>query len=96
MAASLEVRTKQRTVIEFLVADRETTIPAKETKVDTLIRANRRITLDELASELGIGNGSAQNIADFLGFTKVRSRWVSRQLTDENKAERVNCSTELL
>ena len=40
------------------------TNPANEMKANTLIRADKRITLDELASELGVSHGSAQNIVD--------------------------------
>ena len=69
--------------------------PANKTKADTLIRADRRITTDELASVLGVSHGSAHNIVESLEYSKVCAHWVPRQLTDEHKAERVNCSTEL-
>ena len=69
--------------------------PANKTKVDTLIRADRRITIDELASVLGVSHGSAHSIVESLEYSKVCARWVPRQLTDEHKAERVNCCTEL-
>ena len=69
--------------------------PAKKIKVDTLIRAHRRITIDELVSVLGVSHGSAQSIVESLKYSKVCARWVPRQLTDEHKAERVDCCTEL-
>ena len=68
---------------------------ANKTKADTLIRADRRITIDELASVLGASHGSAHNIVESLEYSRVCARWVPRQLTDEHKAERVNCCTEL-
>lgn len=148
MAASLEIRMKQRAVIEFLVAEGETPAnihkrlhavykdetldysnvwrwsqrlmenspelgnasirdlprvgrpstslnPVNKTKADALIRGDRRITIDELASELGLSHGSACNIVASLGFSKVCARWVPRLLTDEHKAERVTCCIEL-
>ena len=69
---------------------------ANETKTVTLIKADSYITLDELASELGVSHSSAHNIVDFLDFSKVRACWVLRQLTDEHKAERVNCFLKTL
>ena len=47
--------------------------PVNETKMDTLIRADRRITLNELTSELGVSHGSAHNLVGFPGFSKMYS-----------------------
>ena len=69
--------------------------PANKRKADTLIKADRRITIDELASVLVVSHGSAHNIVESLEYSKVGARWVPRQLTDEHRAERVNCCTEL-
>ena len=69
--------------------------PANKTKANTVIRADRRITIDELASVLGVSHGSAHNIVESLKYSKLCARWVPRQLTDGHKAERVNCCTEL-
>ena len=63
---------------------------------DKLIREDRRITLDELASELGVSHGSAHHLLESLGYSKVFARWVPRQLTDEHKAERVSKCSELI
>ena len=151
-AAQMEVRQKQRAVIEFLVLEGETTSnihkrlqnvykdealdfstvyrwvrrlgnadePGDEeeptslsdkhrtgrpltsvnatnkAKADQLIRANRRISLDELSVELQVSHGSAHNLVKSLGFSKVCARWVPRQLTAEHKTERRRCCTELL
>ena len=157
MAAPLELRQKQRAVIEFLVCEGETpvnihrglqnvykeitldysnvrrwvcrlndekvgtasvadkprsgrpsssVIPANNAKSDALIREDRRTTLDELedrrttldelAESLGVSHGSAYNIVGSLGFSKVCTRWVPRELTTERKTDRVNACTELL
>ena len=68
---------------------------ANKTKADTLIRADRRIAIDELASVLRVSHGSAQNIVESLEYSKLCVRLIPRQLTDEHKAERVNCCTKL-
>ena len=64
--------------------------------VDKLIRENRHTTLDELASELEVNHGSAHLLVESLGYSKVCTRWVPRQLTDERKAERVTNAVNLL
>ena len=132
MATPSEVHLKQRAVIEFLVAERETTVnihkrlqtvykdktldysnvwrwthrlittsensesqelgnaslrnkpragrqstsvnPANKTKAGTVIRADRRITIDEFASVLGVSHGSAHNIVESLEYSKVCAR----------------------
>ena len=59
--------------------------PANKTKADTLIRADRRITIDELTSVLGVSHGSAHKTVESLEYSKVCVRWVPRQLTDKHK-----------
>ena len=128
MATLSEIRLKQRAVIEFLVAEGETTVdihkrlqtvykdktldysnvwrwvhrlmtnsensesqelgnaslrdkfraghlstsvnPANKRKADTLIRADRRITFNELASVLGVSHGSAHNVVEMMKMIK--------------------------
>ena len=50
--------------------------PAYKTKADTLIRADRRITIDELASEFGVSHGSAHNIVESPEYLNVCACWV--------------------
>ncbi|GFY76676.1 uncharacterized protein TNIN_161821 [Trichonephila inaurata madagascariensis] len=51
---------------------RTTTTDANVGKVDDMIRANRRITIDEVAEEFGISHERAQNIIhDILRYRKV-------------------------
>ncbi|GFY37795.1 histone-lysine N-methyltransferase SETMAR [Trichonephila inaurata madagascariensis] len=51
---------------------RTATTDANVGKVDDMIRANRRITIDEVAEELGISHKRAQNIThDILQHRKV-------------------------
>ncbi|KAF8785105.1 Histone-lysine N-methyltransferase SETMAR like protein [Argiope bruennichi] len=62
-----------------------------------MVLANRRITIDEVASALNISHGSAHEIIhDELGFHKVCARWVPRQLTAEHKLIRVRVCQRLL
>ena len=148
MSADVEVRQKQRTVIEFLVAEGEIPInihrrmknvygddtidysnvkrwvnrlkdtgmvgkasvkdmprsgrpssavnPVNSAKANALIRADRRITTDELALALNVSKGSAHNVVDSLGYSKVCARWVPRQLSEDHKTARVDMCTQLL
>ena len=45
---------------------------------------------------LGGSAGSAVKIMDTLGYTKVCSRWISRQLTEAHKQSRIEACSELL
>ncbi|GFS64223.1 uncharacterized protein TNIN_316481 [Trichonephila inaurata madagascariensis] len=56
---------------------RTATTDANVGKVDDMIRANRRITIDEVVEELGISHERAQSIIhDILRYRKVSARWV--------------------
>ena len=70
--------------------------PDNKTYADELIRTDRRITVEELASKLDVSIGSAHSIVASLGYSKVCARWVPRQLTEDHKTERVRCCTQLL
>jgi hypothetical protein len=43
---------------------------------DDIIHANRRIINRQLAVQLSVSNGSAIEITDALGYSKVCTRWV--------------------
>ncbi|GFR27100.1 histone-lysine N-methyltransferase SETMAR [Trichonephila clavata] len=76
---------------------RTATTDANVGKVDDMIRANRRITIDEVAEELGISHERAQNIIhDILRYRKVSARWVPRQLTSTHQEQRMAVSLEHL
>ena len=70
--------------------------PDNKNYADELIRTDRRITVEELASKLDVIIGSAHSIVASLGYSKVCARWVPRQLTEDHKTERVRCCTQLL
>jgi histone-lysine N-methyltransferase SETMAR len=71
--------------------------PESLEQVERIIRENRRITIDEVALELGISHGSAHHIMhDILQYHKVAARWVPRQLTLELKERRMDACEELM
>jgi transposase len=62
-------------------------------KVDELIRQDRRITLREIAAQLGVGHHEVREMMEILGYRKVCSRWVPRLLTGTEEHETAgNCS----
>ena len=62
-----------------------------------LIRANRRITVEEVAGRLNVSVGSAYSlIHDSLKFSKVCDMWVPKELTEDHKRKRLDiCSRHL-
>jgi histone-lysine N-methyltransferase SETMAR len=66
-------------------------------RVEDIIRADRRVTIDNVAAAIGCSHGLAYSIMhDVLNFCKVCSRWVPRQLTEEDKMNRMGISLEHL
>ena len=61
-----------------------------------MIRDDRRITIDDIAERVGVSHGSAVNIVNELGFAKVCTRWVPRQLLDFHKQARFEACSELI
>ena len=70
--------------------------PDNKTYANELIRTDRCITVEELASKLDVSIGSAHSIVASLGYSKVCACWVPRQLMEDHKTERVCCCTQLL
>jgi hypothetical protein len=65
--------------------------------VEELIRADRRITIDSVATAPGCSHGLAFNIMqDHLKFQKVCSQWVPRELKDREKMNEMGLSLKLL
>lgn len=66
-------------------------------KVEKLVKENRRIKLKELEASLGIGRPAIVSILhEHLGLSKVCTRWVPRLLTREQKEIRSSSSLELM
>ena len=65
--------------------------------VEQLIMKDRRITVDEIATAMGISHGTAHTILhEKLNMNKVSARWVPRQLTLEHKNNRLDMCASLL
>jgi hypothetical protein len=66
-------------------------------RVHAMILDNRRVTIDEMVYHLLISHGSVHEIThNRLGFRKVCARWVSKQLTEEHKRNRLAICRSLL
>jgi len=65
--------------------------------VRDLIFQNRRLSIREIAEDVGIRFGSCQAIlTEKLNMHRVAAKFVHRGLTEDQKANRVNISQELL
>ena len=61
--------------------------------VEDLIKSDRRVILDEIATKLDISHGTVYAIVrEKLHFSKVSCRWVPKMLTDDHKMQRLMAS----
>ena len=61
--------------------------------VEDLIKSDRRVTLDEIATKLDISHGTVYAIVrEKLHFSKVSCCWVPKMLTDDHKMQRLMAS----
>jgi len=66
-------------------------------QIEQRIRDYRLVTVDEIDVEFNMSHGSAYHIVhDDLGYRKVCSRWVPRQLSDDHKQARQTICQEHL
>ncbi|GFU20285.1 histone-lysine N-methyltransferase SETMAR [Trichonephila clavipes] len=66
-------------------------------RVEKMIQNDRRVTLREISSELGLSYCSVQRIvSDVLPYSKVSAGWVLRALSDEPKVTRMMWSLTFL
>ncbi|GFO17886.1 histone-lysine N-methyltransferase SETMAR [Plakobranchus ocellatus] len=67
------------------------------TRVDELIRCDRRMKIREIALKLEIPKSTVHEIVhDTLGYRKVSARWVPKMLTEDHKLQRVEIWQRLL
>ncbi|GFO28552.1 histone-lysine N-methyltransferase SETMAR [Plakobranchus ocellatus] len=67
------------------------------TRVDELIRCDRRMKMREIALKLEIPKSTVHEIVhDTLGYRKVSAGWVPKMLTEDHKLQRVEISQRLL
>jgi len=66
--------------------------------VEETVHANRRVLLKQLEEQFNLSHGTIWDIVhESLGYRKVCSRWVPRQLTEDHKKPRMGASlTHLL
>jgi histone-lysine N-methyltransferase SETMAR len=65
-------------------------------KVNEMIRSNRKLTIREIADELNISFGSVQHIlTNVLNMKRVSAKFVPRNLTPEQKEQLLSISLEL-
>jgi len=66
-------------------------------RVEDIILADRRVTIDAVATAIGCSLGQAYSMMhEGLRFYKVCSRWVPRQLTPQHKSQRMGLSLQHL
>lgn len=63
--------------------------------IKSLVEADRRLTVDTMASESELSVGTVHKILhEDLGLSKVSARWVPRLLTDEHKRQQVQMARD--
>ena len=68
----------------------EIATPAALQRVENIIRADRRVTIDTVATAIVCSHGQVYNMMhERLGFHKVCSRWMPRQLAPQHKSQRM-------
>ena len=73
------------------------TTEEKINEVRALIQQGRRITVDQMATELDISHGTAWHlVTENLGMKKLCSRWIPHVLTEEQKVNRMLVSSQHL
>jgi hypothetical protein len=75
------------------VRQRTAATEGNKQRVDELIRKDRRITVREIATQLGVGHHEVHGMMEILRYRKVCSRWIPSLLTgtEEHKTAG-NCS----
>ena len=66
-------------------------------KVESMVMADRRLTINDIATGVGLSHGTVCTILHKrLKMNKVCCRWVPRNLSDGDQMKRLECSRELL
>ncbi|GJQ73482.1 hypothetical protein Trydic_g13839 [Trypoxylus dichotomus] len=65
-------------------------------KVDTLIREDCRLKIQEIALLIGVSKSSIHKIVSELGNRKVSARWARKLLADQHKMQRMVAAIGLL
>jgi histone-lysine N-methyltransferase SETMAR len=67
----------------------------KKKIVDEIIKEDRRVTLDAIATKLRIGRSAFQEMIGSLGYRRICARWVPRILTEDHKFQRIAIASEI-
>jgi hypothetical protein len=65
-------------------------------RVDEIIKEDRGVTLDSIATKLGIGHNAVQEMTGSLGYLKICARWVLRLLTEHHKIQQKTMTSEMV
>ena len=67
-------------------------------KIEIMLRDNRRLIVDELSAMFPQISRSLlhETITETFGYRKMSARWAPKQLTDQNKINRVEAKQEFL
>jgi len=57
-------------------------------RVDEIVKEDRRVTLDAVATKLGIRHNAVQEMTGSLGYREICAHWVPRLLTEDHKVQR--------
>ena len=63
---------------------RTASIEPNKKRADEIIKEGRRVTLDAVATTLGIGHNAVQEMIGSLGYRKICARWVPHLLTEDH------------
>lgn len=75
---------------------KEVSTPALESRIDNMIREDRRVTVEQMAENLQVSVGTVYSIiSDKLRYRKTSARWVPKELTQQHKDNRLRVCTEL-
>ena len=69
---------------------------ANKKRVDEIIKEDRRVTLNTVATKLGIQHSAVQEMIGSLGYRKICAHWVLRLLTEDHKVQRKAITSEML
>jgi len=86
-------RASKISLVEVALA--ASTEPNKK-RADEIIKEDRRVTLDEIATKLGIGHNAVQEMIGSLGYWKICALWVPHLLTEDHKVQRKAITSEML
>jgi len=66
---------------------RTASIEPNKKRIDEIIKEDRRVTLDAIATKLGIWHNAVQEIIGSLGYRKICARWIPCLLTEDHKVQ---------